>query len=269
MNLKQSSLRLLTGTILSIMALDVSAIMTIRPAPMKDHQHDRRAPKVFNLTGFENSQIKFITPDLQSSDIQTTDGKISLRPTGKDNYHALYALREQNGVKESAIRYVYFNGKPTGHSPSEITFLNKTDFEIIPDPLAREHWHYKAGDSIAFVIRFKNSPLASHPVSLATSNASVLKSLTDTQGRVVFTLPDDFAKTKPGKRANKPGELLIHAKHSDNNKSYATWLSSDYEVDPKHWQSTELGTLVLGGGFLFGAFITGLGLKRNNQKGKK
>lgn len=269
MNLKHTSLRLLTGTMLGIMALDVSAIMAIRPVPMKGHQHDRSAPKVFNLTGFENSQIKFITPDLQSSDIETTDGKISIRATGKNNYHVLYALRNNNGVEESAIRYIPFNGKPTGHSPSEITSLNKTDFEIVPDPLAREHWHHKAGDSVAYVVRFKNRPVASLPVSLATSNSSIVKSITDKQGRVTFTLPDDFANTKPGKRANKPGELLIHAKYSDNNKAYATWLSSDYQVDPKHWQSTELGTMVLGGGFLIGAFITGLGLKRNKQKGKK
>ncbi|MCW9013659.1 MAG: hypothetical protein OQL06_07735 [Gammaproteobacteria bacterium] len=257
------------ATLLCLTTLEASAIMAIRPAPAKEHQHDRRAPKIFNLTGHENSQIKFLTPDLQSSDIKSDNGQIALHPTGKDNYHALYASREHNGVQESAIRYVYFNGKPTGRSPSEITFLNKTDFEIIPDPLAREHWHYKAGDEIAFVIRFKNTPLALHPASLATSNASVLESLTDTQGRVVFVLPDDFAKTIPHARANEPGELLIHAKHADHGNRYATWLSSDYQVSPEHWQSTELGAMVVGGGFLFGAFVTGLGFKRRRKKGEK
>lgn len=269
MNTPLSGKHISLSMLLCLMSLDASAIMAIRPAPMEGHQHDRRAPKVFNLTGYENSLIKFITPDLEIKLVDSADGKISIKPTGKDNYHALYATRKHDGVQETAVRYIYFNGKPTGHSPKEITFLNKSDFEIVPDPLAREHWHYKAGDEIAFVIQFKNTPLASLPVSLATSNASVLESLTDTQGRVVFVLPDDFPETIPHERANKPGELLVHAKYSDNGNQYATWLSSDYEVSPRHWRSTELGAMVLGGGFLFGAFITGLGLKRNRKEETK
>jgi hypothetical protein len=269
MKLKPTALQLLHFMTLSILSVNASAVMTIRPAPDDGHQHNRRAAKIFNLTGYENSQIKFLTPNLSIRDLETSDGKISLQPTGKDNYHALFATREHKGVQESAIRYVYFNGKPTGHSPDEITFFKKFDFEIIPDPLAREHWHYKAGDDITFVIRFNNTPLSLHPVSLSTSNASVIELLTDTQGRVTFKLPDDFPETKAGDRANKAGELLIHAKYSANGKQYATWLSSDYKVNPAHWRNTELGSMVMGGGFLFGAFITGLGLKRNRKGSKK
>jgi hypothetical protein len=79
-------------------------------------------------------------------------------------------------------------------------------------------------------------------------------------------VPDDYKVDQPGRRANKPAELLLHVKHQDNDKNYATWLAADYEANPAQWKSTEMGALVATGGFIFGAFITGLGLKKSAAK---
>ena len=146
--------------------MDAYAVMTIKPIPKDDHEHNRRAPKLFKLTGHENSQLKFITPDLQRKDIKTDKGRFAIKPTGKANYHALFATRLHNQVQESAIRYVYFNGKPTGHSPREITSLAKAELEIIPDPLPREHWHYKAGEKSQFYRAFSG-----HAASIPSGDA--------------------------------------------------------------------------------------------------
>lgn len=252
-----------------LISANAQAIMTIKPLPMDGHQHHRGAAKPFALNGFENSTLTFITPELEQKKISAENGRFSLRPTGKDNYHAVVASRIHNQVHESAIRYVYFNGKPTGRSPSELTSLQKATLEIVPDPLPREHWHYKASDEISFVIRFKNQHLASLPVTLSTSHATILEATTDTQGRVSFTLPDDFQQVKPGREANKSGEILVHIKYADNDQQYASWLSADYQVNPAHWQDTGMGALVATGGFAFGAFITGLGFRRNNKESKQ
>ena len=269
MNLINFSKLSLVTLSLSIVCMDANAVMTIKPIPLDGHQHNRRAPKQFILTGYENSAVKYLTPDLQSKNIQTDKGHFALKPTGKDNYHVLVAKRQHNGVQESAVRYVYFNGKPTGHSPEEITSLQKSELEIIPDPLPREHWHYKAGEQVSFVVRFQGNPHASLPVTLATNHASILKAVTDSQGRVFFTLPNDFMNIKAGRNANKPGALLLHTKLEEQGQTYATWLSADYQVNPEHWQNRTLGGLVATGGFIFGAFITGLGFKRRDEKDKK
>lgn len=259
--------QLLLASTLSLMTLDASAIMTIKPKPAEPgHEHHRGMTKIFTLTGFENSSISQITPDLNIIKLGSEQQQIPFKSMGKGNYHALVASRNHNGVEETAIRYIYGRGKPTGHSPKELTELEKSTLEIVPDPLPREHWHYKAGHEATFVVRYQYQPLPSVTVSLATSRASIVTANTDAEGRVRFTVPDDYKVEKPGRRANKPAELLLHVKHQHNDKAYATWLAADYQANPEQWKSTEMGALVATGGFIFGAFITGLGLKKSTSK---
>ncbi|HEY9051784.1 MAG TPA: hypothetical protein VIQ03_09590 [Gammaproteobacteria bacterium] len=266
--------QLILCTSLVVLSSQASAIMNIRPKPVDGHQHNRNANKEFILTGVENSQVKLFTPQLESSEIKIIDNVISFKPTGKDNYHALVAQREytdSTGIvtQESAIRYVYMNGKPTGRSPSELTQFIKTPLEIVPDPLPREHWHYKAGDTINFVVRFNSEILADQPVSLSTGNGTVLKGRTNIDGEISFQLPDDFPSTQAGRRNNPASELLLHTTWSHEGEKYASWLSSDYQVDPSHWRHTDLGAWITTGGFIFGAFITGLGFRNKTASRKK
>lgn len=262
--------QLTLAALLGVVTLHASATMVIRPMPADEHQHDRSAAKMFMLNGYENSSIQLWTPDLQTQEIISDKGHISLKPTGRDSYHLLIAQRGNNGTHETAIRYIPLRGKPSGHSPSELTAFDKTRLDIVPDPLPREHWHYKAGDTIQFIVRFDGRALASNPVSLSTSHGSLLRTTTDEKGRAIFTLRDDFPETRPGRSNNESAELLVHTKHSDNENNYATWLSADYQVNPAHWRDTGLGVMVASGGFIFGAFVSGLGFRaRKNTKRKK
>lgn len=261
--------QLMLASALAMMTLDASAIMAIKPKPVEPgHEHHRGMGKVFLLTGHENSTVTQITSDLNVKQLATNQKEIPFKSMGKDNYHALVASRNNNGVEETAIRYVYAFGKPTGHSPKELTELEKSTLEIVPDPIPREHWHYKAGHQAAFIVRFKQQPLAAASISLATDRASIVNATTDAQGRVVFTVPDDYQVDKPGRRENKPAELLVHVKHQDNDQRYASWLSADYEANPKQWKSTQMGVFVAAGGFIFGTILTGLGRKTSNKKGR-
>ena len=256
---------LITG-MLSFTAFQASASLVFRPKPAQDHQHNRRAGKVFTLTGYEGITVTMLTPDLVESQLDINNGSIKFKPTGKDNYHAIIAKRFHNNVQETAIRYVYSFGKPTGKSPSELTGFKKSELEIIPAPLPREHWHYKAGHKAAFSIHFNGKPVADSKVSLSTSNASILHAKTDSLGQVEFNIPDDFTDTRAGDRANKPGDFLVHVKHTDNNQQYATWLSADYEVDPAHWRNTQLGIMVAAFGFTIGLIITSTANRKRTGK---
>lgn len=266
MILQHSGKQLFLAVLLSVTALQACATLVIRPMPMDGHQHDRRASKMFTISGDEESSLRLWTPDLQSSELQARDGHINVKPTGKDNYHLLVASRLHNGTNETAIRYIPFNGKPTGHSPAELTRLDKARLDIVPDPLPREHWHYKAGDTVHFVVQFNKQPLASAAVTLSTSQGTMLRANTDDRGGVSFTLADDFPDTLPGRENNRPAELLVHVKHAQAEQKYATWLSADYQVNPDHWQDTRLGLMVASGGFIFGALVTGLGLRNASHK---
>lgn len=260
--------QLLLASVLSLMTLDASAIMTIKPKPAEPgHEHHRGMGKVFTLTGFENSRVTQIMPDLSIKPLASNQQQIQFKSMGKDNYHALVASRNNHGVEETAIRYVYGRGKPTGHSPKELTELAKSTLEIVPDPIPREHWHYKAGHEAAFIVRYQQQPLAAVEISLSTSLGSIVSANTDSQGHVVFTLPDDYKVEKPGRRENKPAELLVHVKHQDQDQRYATWLSADYEANPQQWKSTQMGVFVAAGGFIFGTILTGLGRKTSNKNG--
>lgn len=266
-----TSVQLLFAGTLSMIAMDASAIMTIKPKPIEaGHEHHRRAGKTFILTGHENSRITLITPDLKFITIASDTNEIRYKPTGIDNYHALVATRNHNDVLETAIRYVYGFGKPSGFSPKQLTELAKSPLEIVPDPIPREHWHYKGGSEAAFIVRYNNKPLAATEVSLSTSNASIVQTVTDAKGRAVFTLPDDYTPSKPGRGGDEFAELLVHVKHRHQDQQFATWLSAEYEANPSQWRSTSTGTLVATGGFVFGAFITGLGFRnRKTSRTKK
>ena len=246
------------------LSIDSHAVMTIRPVIEPAHGPHRGGPETFQLNGFENSQLTMIKPNLEQQPLETRQGRFAFHPTGINNYHVLVAEREHNGVKESAIRYVYFNGKPSGNSPSQLTELVKTDFEIVPNPLPREHWHYKSGDRIGFRLRWKGEPVANNSVTLATSQSSILQSETDTQGEVWFVLPDDFAEQADADSG--PAELLVHARLNHEHTPQATWLSAEYFPDPQRWRDQTLGLIVSGGGFLFGAYITGLGFRQRARQ---
>jgi hypothetical protein len=269
---KTSLASLLLGTALAL-APAVQAAMVWRPAPPQKHQHgspahDRHAPRAFSLLNGDGAQTRLITPTLQSVPLDGQGRRYAVKPTGNDNYHVLVAQRRQDNLQEAAIRYLHFSGKPSGHSPAELTAYAKTDFDIAPDPLPREHRHYQGRDAVAFRLRLKGAPLAGVEVSLGTSNGGWLKARSDARGRVRFTLPDDFPDVQPGRRANRPGDFTVSAKYAADGQSYLTTISAPYYPNPSHWQSTGLAVAVSAGGFAAGALVTGLGRRPRDATGK-
>lgn len=259
--------RLIAAGLLAVTATVADAALVFRPAPAEAGHHGR-GPQIFMLNNGQDSHVRFWTPDLIETALDVKDGRVSVRPTGKDNYHVLVAEHEGDaGGREAAIRYVYFNGKPTGRSPAELTALPKTALEIVPDPLPREHWRYEGGKEERFVLRFKDQPLSGQTLSLATGNGQWLHGDTDAQGRVRFIIPDDFEKVRPGRQANRPAEFTLSAGYQADGIRYHTVLSAPYFPSPDNWQSSALGWLALGGGFTLGLVGTGVAKRRLNDDG--
>jgi len=223
--------------------------------------HSGRAPKLFQLSQSEGAEMFLWKPNLMAMALKEKQSVVALKPTGMDNYHALVAQRAlAGGGVEAAIRYVYMNGKPSGNSPRLLTAAYKTAFEIIPAPLPREHRRYMANHDVVFILRYEGSPVANVAIQLVTTNGTEKTLTSDRSGAVRFSLPDDFAVTKPGLRNNKPAEFVLSSENVIKNVRYRTSFSAAYYVDSSHWQSLDMGIAVLATGF-----IAGLAINRRNK----
>lgn len=233
------------------------------PMPQKHGaMHQRNAAKVFMLSDGKGATVHLVTPHLDARPLALEKGHVSLSATGIDNYHALVAVQKDDQATDIAIRYVYMHGKPSGHSPSEITAFAKSRLEIVPDPLPREHWRYISGEAIHLIARFNEAPLANRELVLTTSNGSRLTATTSAEGRASFILPDDFARVKADRRGNRPGEMLVTLMHEDNGHRYTTTLSHDYHVNPSYWQSSRLGIGVVAAGMFAGIVLVYLARRK-------
>ena len=218
-------------------------------------QAHRRGPQRFMLTNSEGAVIQLWQPDLSILPLTAGHGGITLPRTGVDNYHALVVERDWGDLKEALIHYVYMRGKPSGHSTSELTKAEKTTFEVVPNPVPREHQHYRSDQHWNFLLRFNGAPATNIPVVLETSNGTRLNVVSDSKGEFSLHIPDDFSQLEAGGRDRRAAEFTVTAEITDGGISYQTQLSAEYQVNPSRWQSQELGVFITGIGLLAGGLL--------------
>jgi hypothetical protein len=236
------------------MSLRTSAEYMPAAAGHQGHGHGR-APVVHIRDGAD-AVVGLWTPELKVRSIEASGAeRITVQPTGMNNYHALVATREGAHLTEVALRYLHFNGRPADKTPSSLVAREKAELEIVPDPLPREHWRYLGGETVRFLVRYRGRPVANHAIDLYTTNGTLIQGRTGANGRWEVPLPDDFAEVRPGRQNNRPGEFVVRTRLDGEARSYRTTLSAAYSVNPSHWQSTGLGALALSGGFLSGLLV--------------
>lgn len=234
-------------------------------APSMHHQH-RRGAKKLAVGNTEGATITFWKPDLTTQALQATAGQITLPSTGIDSYHAVVVERDLGDSVESLIRYEYLRGRPSKRSPAELASTNKTRFEIVPDPIPREHYHYHSNQTWSFILRLDGQPVANTKVTLQTDHGSLVEGVTDQTGRVSLLIPDDFPDMQAGERDERSADFIVKAETQANDIRYQTELSADYRINPAHWQSFGWGITVVGIGFLVGGFIGRVNNKKNKRK---
>ena len=226
-----------------------------RPAAAPGHQGHGRGGNRLLLAGAEGARVTLWRPDLETRPLAVEHGGITLPRTGFDNYHAVVAEKDWGASTETVVRYEYLRGRPSGRSPAELTGAVKAPFEIVPDPLPREHRHYVDGTRWEFILRFQGRPLANRRILVETSNGSRLETVSSGDGRFGFTLPDDFPGRVPGERDRRAAEFQVSSEHEAGGITHQTRLSAEYRVNPSHWRSTPLGVGVAALGFLAGLLL--------------
>jgi hypothetical protein len=234
--------------------------------PAGQHQQHRRGPKQIALTDSKGAVARLWKPDLTTLPLTVEHGSITLPRTGVDNYHAVIVEKDSGHLKKALIRYEYLRGKPSGHSTNELTAAEKTTLEIVPDPVPREHQHYRSDQIWNFILRFKGTPAAGIPVILETSHGTRVNAVSDSEGKVSLNIPDDFPNLTEGERDRRTAEFSISAEMKDTGILYQTLLSAEYRVNPGHWQSSGLGVAITGLGLLTGVFLGRIGLTETKRK---
>ena len=272
------------AVLLSVVQTPVQASLVWQPAPVKhdkDHQHaqhgqndrddqnnhnGRRAPKSYVLKGGA-AEVVLLKPDLARQALKLDGGTVKVRSTGMENYHALVAESQPDDKTiESAVRYLYMRGKPSGYSPSLVNKAVKVRFEIVPAPLPREHRRYNANHDAVFILRYLGTPVASTPVTMRTANGTELTAVSDRAGAIRVTFPDDIPVVKEGRRNNRPIEFVLSSQLQRDGQTFNTTLSGQYHADPAYWQSFELGMAVLGVGFVSGLAINRRARRKSAQQ---
>lgn len=203
-----------------------------------------------------NGSVRLILPDLSTRPLVLEQNTLTLPKPTMGGYYALVLEERTDTQISSAVRYLSQNGRPAKISPTLLTALGKTDLEIVPSPLHREHDRYTASKEYRFIIRFLDQPLGNMPVTLETLNGTVQAYTSDANGEIVITLPNDFTDVKIGRGQNKPSEFLLYTRHADGAMGYESALSMPYSPNPNdYWQSQELGAGAILIGFLGGMLL--------------
>ncbi len=246
---------LLASVLIATATVSMAAEQPTPKANQAQSGHSHRGPKQLMLENAQGAEITLWKPDLTTQPLSMAHGGITIPKTGMDNYHAVVAEKDWGNSKETVIRYEYLFGRPSKHSPSELAGAVKTDLEIVPAPIPREHFRYLANQRWGFQLRLKGQPKTQTALILETAHGTRLEAVTDDNGYAVFRLPDDFPDIVPGERDERSAEFSVSAKTQDAGITYETMLTASYRMDPAHWQSKSLGWLVVGIGFIAGGMI--------------
>lgn len=219
--------------------------------------HGKGETAMFALMNTEmNASSHLILPDLSEQNLTLKRSILMLPKPSMGGYYAMVAEGNETNSTFSAVRYLSLHGRPCKVSPTKLTALPKTDLEIVPNPLHREHDRYTASKTYRFLLRFQGKPLANTAVTLETHDTPVQTYTTDQSGAFSITLPNDFKNVKVGRNENKPSEFLLSTQHRDGEHLYKSTLSMPYYVNPNDfWQSQSYGTSVIAIGFLGGIFF--------------
>ena len=227
-------------------------------APQKSHSapaHSHRGPKQLMLENADGAEITLWKPDLSTQSLTTKHGGITIPKTGMNSYHALVVEKDWGSGKETVIRYEYLHGPPSKQSPSKLAAAVKTDFEIVPAPIPREHYRYHSDQHWGFQVRLHGQPSVDTLLLLETEHGTQLRAVTDREGMASFLLPDDFPNIVPGQRDERSAEFTVSAVTEADGINYETMLTAAYRVNPAHWQSSLWGWAVVGLGFIAGGLI--------------
>lgn len=177
--------------------------------------------------------------------------RFALVPEGRGNYYWIMARAESPTTVTIAGTVRYFSNP--GPAPTAMLGVAKSELEIVPEPLPREHWQYREGEIWPFNLRFRGHPLTNTPVWFIGEHGARHRFLSDSQGTVRITFPEDIP-VAPGTRTRGHHErpkarFVLVAEHHDAGRRYLTAFNYSYTASAMRGRSlmAGVGFMLLGG----------------------
>lgn len=189
-------------------------------------------------------------------EIPVQEGRFTLQAAGVGNYHWLQAREETpERVKVASTAHYFSNPGP---APTAMLTRPKTELEIVPTPLPREHNQYRANQEWAFTLRFRDQPLSGATLRLFSQAGTQASFISDATGQVQVRFPDDIkpaADRGAPHRRGAANHFVLTVEHTADSRHYLTAFNGRYSEDAFAQRS-----LLWGSGFLILGGLLGLPL---------
>ena len=129
-----------------------------------------------------------------------------IKSQGTGNYHWLTA-NSADGKRFASSVYYFAN---PGAAPRHLLQQTFQPLEIKPIDLPREHNQYRANETWRFKANFQGNALGNTPIQFASSNGTQQNLMTDVNGLVAVTFPNDFQAQTP---ESEHAQHQTHAGH--------------------------------------------------------
>ena len=151
----------------------------------------------------------------------------------------------------SAATVKYFANP--GAAPTQMLGQAKSELEIVPQPLPREHWQYRENERWNFLVRYQRLPLPGARVHLETAAGSRADVVTDANGMVQLIFPADLPRQGNGHAGGHgmapAGKFVLAVMHQDGQHRYLSTFNYTYSRDAMAGRSIWAGSafMLLGG----------------------
>jgi hypothetical protein len=191
----------------------------------------------------------------QEWDILPVNGSFTLQSLGVGNYHWLLA-REELPERVTVASTAHYFSNP-GPAPTDMLARPKSELEIVPAPLPREHNRYRENQAHVFEVRFQGVPLAGATLRFASNAGTRASFVSDAVGRVRVRFPEDVRPVveKGGHDMGAANRFVLAVEHDAGGRHYLTAFNYSYGEDAYANRS-----LAWGGGFLALGGLIGLPL---------
>lgn len=220
------------------------------------------AIEVFNGAAFEATVT---APDGAATTLPLAEGKASHKPA-VGNYHLVTAVDACDVHVATASTAVYFPNP--GDAPTAILEAPRKGLTIMPERLPREHAAYRAGETWRFVVTMDGQPFPGAKVRFETANGSREELVSDIDGTVDVTFPEDFPPRdqRPPEAHGRPvtAGFVVAAIHQTGTLQHIGAFNHSYR--PGAFDGSSLAT---GAGFAVLGMVFAAPLLRRRKGGAK
>ena len=226
---------------------------TAQPLLLIQRENDRGA----STLRLRNSEAELVTVfgpkgGIREFQIEAGKAKIEVADAGTGNYQWVQ-LREENEHHVGVAATIWYSGL-AGPSPRRLLETRRSELEIVPLPLPREHAVYRESEKWRFLVRYEGQPMTEQRLRLETENGSKSVFVTDAEGVATVSFPRDFgAKAGGAGRSGGGGHsrprmaFVLSTELNDGGRHFITTFNSVYGEDVDRNKS-------LGWGAAFGVF---------------